>query len=246
MKHMDKGKKNKNTEGKKKPENGQSSVADSARGPRPPEADSVAGGAVPKASGPQNGPAKAQERECLCGEDLKELKPEADASAPEAKAAKDYYAQLVQLKADFENYRKRMEKERPSLISWGKAEAILKFLPLYDLLLAAHQHMDNLQGVAGAKHLEDVVKGLEMIFKEFSRVFEAEGIRPMEPVGKPYDPMATEILSVVDGDDSNDGLVTEELQKGFYYGDKILRPARVKIAQKKAPAPEEEKGGNEK
>jgi molecular chaperone GrpE len=60
-------------------------------------------------------------------------------------------------------------------------------------------------------------------------------------VGKPYDPMACEILGVVDGTDENDGLVTEELQKGFYYGDKILRPARVKIAKKKAvPAPEPE------
>lgn len=221
MKNMDKGKKNKAQEAQKERENGRPAV---------------------------------ENCECVCGDDLKKPGPEtpenaaSDNAVPpaDAKEPQDYYAQLVQLKADFENYRKRMEKERPSLISWGKAEAILKFLPLYDLLLAAHQHMDNLQGVAGAKHLEDVVKGLEMIFKEFSRVFEAEGIRPMEPVGKPYDPMATEILSVVDGDDSNDGLVTEELQKGFYYGDKILRPARVKIAQKKAPAPEEEKGGNEK
>jgi len=65
-------------------------------------------------------------------------------------------------------------------------------------------------------------------------VFEAEGIRPMEPLGKPYDPMASEILGVTEGTDENDGLVTEELQKGFWYGDKILRPARVKIAKKKA------------
>ena len=193
--------------------------------------------------------------ECLCGDDLKKLKSEApkDATAAgsavppsDAKEPQDYYAQLVQLKADFENYRKRMEKERPSLISWGKSEAILKFLPLYDLLLAAHQHIDKLQEGAGTKQVEDVVKGLEMIFKEFSKVFEEEGIRPMEPVGKPYDPMATEILGVVDGDDSNDGLVTEELQKGFYYGDKVLRPARVKIAKKKAPPPAEETEKNAK
>ena len=197
----------------------------------------------------ENGQPAVENCECVCGDDLKDLKLEVPKNAAaggavpaaDAKDPKEYYAQLVQLKADFENYRKRMEKERPSLISWGKAEAILKFLPLYDLLLAAHQHMGKLQDGAGTKQVEDVVKGLEMIFKEFSKVFEEEGIRPMEPVGKPYDPMATEILGVVDGDDTNDGLVTEELQKGFYYGDNVLRPARVKIAKKKAPS--EEKTG---
>ena len=218
---MDKGKKNKAQEAQKERENGQPAV---------------------------------ENCECVCGDDLKKLKSETPENAAvggavppaDAKEPQDYYAQLVQLKADFENYRKRMEKERPSLISWGKSEAILKFLPLYDLLLAAHQHMDKLQQGEGAKQLEEVVKGLEMIFKEFSKVFEEEGIRPMEPVGKPYDPMATEILGVVDGDDSNDGLVTEELQKGFYYGDKVLRPAKVKIAKKKAPPPAEETGENVK
>jgi molecular chaperone GrpE len=203
---------------------------------------------------PENGQPSAENCECFCGDDLKTLKSEvakkaaAGSAVPpvEAKESQDYYGQLVQLKADFENYRKRMEKERPSLISWGKAEAIMKFLPLYDLLLAAHQHMGRLQEGSGVKQVDDVVKGLEMIFKEFSKVFEDEGIRPMEPVGKPYDPMATEILGVVDGDDSNDGLVTEELQKGFYYGDKVLRPARVKIAKKKTPPPAEEMEKNEK
>ena len=129
-----------------------------------------------------------------------------------------------------------MEKEKPELIKYGKADILMRLLPLYDLLLAAHSHVTGaMEGGSG----DEVLKGLEMIFKEFSKVFEAEGIRPMEPVGKPYDPMASEILGVVDGTDENDGLVTEELQKGFYYGDKILRPARVKIAKKKAaPAPQ--------
>ncbi|MCX5786711.1 MAG: nucleotide exchange factor GrpE [Elusimicrobia bacterium] len=199
----------------------------------------------------ENGQPGVENCECVCGDGLNTLKSGAPKNAAAvgdtvppggAKEPPDYYAQLVQLKADFENYRKRMEKERPSLINWGKSEAILRFLPLYDMLLAAHQHVGKLQDGAEVKQVEDVVKGLEMIFKAFSKVFEDEGIRPMEPVGKPYDPMATDILGVVDGDESNDGLVTEELQKGFYYGDKVLRPARVKIARKKAPPPAEETG----
>ena len=187
--------------------------------------------------------AAAEPVECVCGAEA-----QAEAAAAEngkqEKLAKDYYDQLLRLQADFENYRKRVEKEKPELIKYGKAEMLIRLLPLYDMLLSAHNHVNSAMDGGSS---DEVLKGLEMIFKEFSRLFEAEGLRPMDPVGKPYDPMASEILGVVDGDDSNDGLVTEELQKGFFYGDKILRPARVKIAKKKAapkaekPAQEEEK-----
>jgi molecular chaperone GrpE len=139
-----------------------------------------------------------------------------------------------------------VEREKPDLVCFGKAQMLLTLLPLYDLLMRAHLHIGKVRG-GGAEdpaQMQDVVKGLEMIFKEFLKVFEAEGIRPMDLVGKPYDPMASEIIGIDEGTDENDGLVTEELQKGFYYGDKILRPARVKIAKKKAavPAEPEEEG----
>ena len=187
--------------------------------------------------------AKAEEIDCVCGPAT-----QAEAAAGELekqqKLAEDYYGQLLRLQADFENYRKRVEKEKPDLIKYGKADILIRLLPLYDLLLSAHNHINGARDGGGSG---DVLKGLEMIFKEFSKVFEAEGLRPMEPVGKPYDPMACEILGVVDGTDENDGLVTEELQKGFWYGDKILRPARVKIAKKAAaPAPEPEPRQEEK
>lgn len=182
--------------------------------------------------------AAAEPVECVCGAEARTVEAAAGEAGKQEKLAKDYYDQLLRLQADFENYRKRVEREKPELIKYGKAEMLIKLLPLYDMLLAAHGHVNTAMDGAGS---EEVLKGLEMIFKEFSRLFEAEGLRPMDPVGKPYDPMASEILGVVDGDDSNDGLVVEELQKGFFYGDKILRPARVKIAKKKAaPAPQPE------
>ena len=181
---------------------------------------------------------KAEELDCVCGAEAQAMESAAGELEKQKKQAEDYYGQLLRLQADFENYRKRVEKEKPELIKWGKAEMLLKLLPLYDLLLAAHLHL-NAAADDGANG--DVLKGLEMIFKEFTKLFEAEGIRPMETTGKPYDPMACDILGVVEGTDENDGLVTEELQKGFYYGEKILRPARVKIARKKAePAPQPE------
>lgn len=178
----------------------------------------------------------------------------AEAAAPaavsDADRAKDYYDQLLRLQADFANYRKRVEKEKPELVCFGKAQLLLTLLPLYDLLTRAHEHLCNARACEDAAKVHDVEKGLEMIFKEFSKVFEAEGIRPMELVGKPYDPMACEIIGIDEGTDENDGLVTGEFQKGFYYGDKILRPATVKIAKKRAAAPappaEEAKEGEKK
>src|SRR3989338_5559486 len=147
------------------------------------------------------------------------------------KQSDDYYNQLLRLQADFENYRKRQDKEKPEWLKLGKADILLRLLPLYDMLLSAHAHINTAKENGGG---DETLKGLEMIFKEFSKVFDAEGLRAMDTVGKPYDPMASEILGIVEGTEENDGFVVEELQKGFYFGEKILRPARVKIAKKKA------------
>ncbi len=190
-------------------------------------------------------PVRPVDAECKCDKNndcvCEEVQPEVPApgTVPDKKAP-NYYEQLLRLKADFENYRKRVEKERPEFVKFGKAEILLRLLPLYDLLMQAHLHMVKLKDGAGddPAAAQDIVKGLEMIFKEFSKVFEAEGIRPMDVVGKLYDPMVSEIIGMDEGTEENDGLVTAEFQKGFYYGDKVLRPARVKIAKKKAPAAE--------
>jgi molecular chaperone GrpE len=183
---------------------------------------------------------EAEKPDCVCGAEAAALAAAGGELEKQKTQAADYYNQLLRLQADFENYRKRVDKEKPEWVRWGKGEILLRLLPLYDLLQAAHSHVN---GSKEAGNSDEVLKGLEMIFKEFSKVFDAEGLRVMEPVGKPYDPMASEILGVVDGAEENDGLVLEELQKGFYYGDKILRPARVKIARKKAaePPPAEDK-----
>jgi molecular chaperone GrpE len=192
----------------------------------------------------KNGEApRSGEVDCECDKNNECVCEEAKPGTPAAAAVKkepDYYEQLLGLKADFENYRKRIEKEKPEFVKFGKAEILLRLLPLYDMLTQAHLHVVKMQagGEQAAAQVQDVVKGLEMIFKEFNKVFEAEGIRPMDVVGKPYDPMASEIIGIEEGNAENDGFVTAEFQKGFYYGDKILRPAKVKIAKVKAPAPE--------
>lgn len=158
--------------------------------------------------------------------------------AAETKPEPDYYDQLLRLKAEFDNYRKRVEKEKPELIAWGKRDMLMSLLPVYDVMLQARCQLDKImQGDSSAGNVKDLAVGIDMIFKEFEKVFESHSVRPMQCVGQPYNPMQHEVLSVVEGNTENDGHVVAEMQKGFICGDKVLRPARVCIARQKTETP---------
>lgn len=172
-----------------------------------------------------------------------EVKPEPvceEADKAKAQAA-DYYDQLIRLKAEFENYCKRTEKQRPEWIDYGKQQVICKLLPLYDALTSAKAQLEKSSAVKdGVCVSPELVKGIEMIFSEFERVLQSEGITPMECLGRPYDPHSHEAVAVLPSDAANDGMVMAEVQKGFTCGSKVIRPARVCIGRKK-----EEEGGKE-
>ena len=142
----------------------------------------------------------------------------------------DYFDQLLRLKAEFENYRKRTDREKPEFFRLGKAEVLLKLLPLYDLLQHAHaqvrqSHMDT-----------PLAKGMEGIFKEFEKIFKEEGVAAMAPLGKPYDAMMHEVVGTVSSPGFEDGTIAEVLQAGFMLQDKVLRTAKVLIAKNQAAA----------
>ncbi len=138
-----------------------------------------------------------------------------------------YYEQLLRLKAEFENFRKRTDRERPEYIRLGRAETILKFLPLYDLLQSAHEQIK-------AQHSEsELAKGMEGIFKEFQKIFAGEGVSVMDPVGKPYDALKHEVLGTVEKEDAAEDTVVDVLQSGYQLGDRVLRTAKVRVARRK-------------
>ena len=146
--------------------------------------------------------------------------------------ARRLYDQLLRLKAEFENYRKRVDREKPDLVRLGKLELIEKLLPLYDVLNAAHlqvaRHSEGEALPAG-----ELIRGLEMIFKQFAKLFEAEGVCAIECVGKPYDFDRHEVMGQVETSEAPEGTVVEELQRGYTLGGRTLRPAKVRVA---APA----------
>ena len=145
---------------------------------------------------------------------------------PEQEAKPDYYESLLRLKAEFENYRKRTEREKPELVAFGAECVVNGFLPLYDAMLKAKQQIKK---DASEKSLKD---GLEMLFKEMTKVFEANGIKPMDALGKPYNHEEHEVLTTLPCQtEDKDGVVTEEVQKGFTINGKVLRHAKVCVGK---------------
>ena len=152
--------------------------------------------------------------------------PKASAAAPEKPAEPDYYGQLLKLKAEFENYRKRVDREKPEWHWLGRAAVLAKLLPLYDLL--RHAHGEVLAGYADTT----LAKGMDAIFREFEKIFKEEGLSQLDPVGKPFDPHYHEAFGFTDKPGVEEGAVAEVLQTGFLLGDKVLRTAKVRLQRK--------------
>lgn len=156
-----------------------------------------------------------------------EIKTDAPAPAPAVEAQEpDWKDQLLKLKAEFENFRKRTDREKPEYVKLGRAEVLAKLLPLHDVLRHAHQEVQ-------AGHADSPLsKGMDAIFREFEKIFREEGVSVLEPVGKPFDPHYHEALGVVDKPGYDEDSVAEVLQAGFLLGDKVLRTAKVRLQKK--------------
>jgi molecular chaperone GrpE len=143
----------------------------------------------------------------------------------EKKSREEEYKEMLQrLQADFENYRKRAEKENHQAREYGVASFIRKLLPLLDSFELAFKN---------CARDDSFVKGIELIYAQFYAILETEGLKQIDAVGKKYDPYLHEVLMKEEG--KEDGIVTEELLKGYLLKDTVLRHSKVKISEKKQP-----------
>ena len=141
----------------------------------------------------------------------------------------DYYDQLLRLKAEFDNYRKRAEREKADARRWGKEEIVLRLVSLMDVMeqaeRAAHQAPD----------IKSIVFGLDMLYGEFKRLLKDEGLEEVAAaVGEPYDHNLQEAVETVESD-GTEGRIVSVLQKGYRFQGALFRPARVKISKKMGP-----------
>ena len=131
------------------------------------------------------------------------------------------------LMADFDNYRKQMEKQLASKAESIKAELLLKFLNIRDdylrALSVARQSKSDQGGV--------VIEGLEGILKNIDSLLASEGVREIEAVGTPFDPNVHDAIAYSARDDLAENTVTAEIRKGYMLNGRVLRPSLVEISK---------------
>ena len=142
--------------------------------------------------------------------------------------AANYKEQYIRLYAEFENARKRMERERQEFVKFANEGIITEFLEILD-------DLERLVESAQTKH-EDYaafLKGIEMVMAHIHEMLKKNGVELVEAKDKIFDPHSHEILMQEETQKFEEGIVMEEFQKGYRLGEKVIRTAKVKVAKKK-------------
>lgn len=147
-----------------------------------------------------------------------ELKKQIDSQKIELAETED---RLKRVAAEFDNYKKRSSKERESLHSSILSDIVSSFLPI----------LDNLEKALEAKTEDENYKqGIELVLKQFKDVLNANGVKEIEAVGKPFDPELHEAVSSVVDESLGEKIVKEEYRKGYIIGNKVIRHSMVIVA----------------
>jgi len=163
---------------------------------------------------------EAESVEVPQGDELKRLN-------AELREMNDKYLRLY---ADFENYRKRVNKDKEELVKYGNENLLYDLLPVIDNLEMALQHASN--DVSSG-----LVQGVEITLKELRKTLEKFGLTPIEAFGKPFDPLVHHAMSQAERDDVDEKTVIEEYRKGYRLRDKVLRPSLVAVSKKTVSEP---------
>ncbi len=147
--------------------------------------------------------------------------------------ANQLFEALQRLAADFENYKKRVAKERQEFVLSSNAKFILKLLDIYEGLKKAIS--------ASSSDIDsNYLNGIKMLYDEFSRTLKNEGLEPIETVGKSFNVHKHEVLLRQVNDDLPEDTILEEIQAGYMLNSRVVRHAKVIVSQK-SPPPTEEK-----
>lgn len=138
--------------------------------------------------------------------------------------AEEYQGRALRAQADFDNFRRRTLKEKEELAQYATSKLVTELLPVMDNFERA------LVTTPANPEFEAFAKGVNMIFRQLEGVLKAEGLTAMETVGEPFNPEYHQAIMQVESEEYEEGIVTEEIQKGYLLKDKVLRPAMVKVS----------------
>lgn len=143
------------------------------------------------------------------------------------KQSADYYDQLLRLKAEFENFRKRAERDKTDARRWGKEEMLLQLISLMDVVSQAEAAAQK------GSDLKSITAGLHMLYGEFKRLLKDEGIEEVPAEGRKFDPSMHEAVETVE-EEGDDGRILSVLQRGYRFQGNLMRPARVRVSKQKS------------
>lgn len=170
------------------------------------------------------------ENDTTMKEELAKVKDELDSVKEELYKARESsdnnLNRLKYIMADFDNYRKQMEKQIASKIESSRAELLMKFLNIRD------DYSRALEIAKQSKSETVVIEGLEAILKNLDSVLKSEGVMEIETIGTPFDPNIHDAISFSYQDNVPENAVTGEIRKGYMLNNKVLRPSLVEISKK--------------
>ncbi|MGB9680066.1 MAG: nucleotide exchange factor GrpE [Thermoanaerobacteraceae bacterium] len=152
-------------------------------------------------------------------EDVNDLKKKLE---EKEKQAAEYLEMAQRLKAEFENYRKRTEKEKSEMIDYGQEKVILELLPVIDNFERA---------LMSEGDLTSYKEGVELIYKQFKKILDNLGVEEIKAEGEIFDPYKHHAVMQDEVEDKKENEIIEVFQKGYTLKDKVIRPSMVKVAK---------------
>ncbi len=131
----------------------------------------------------------------------------------------------LRLYAEFENYKKKVQKDREELIKYSNESLVYELLPVLDNLEMALKHSSDANS-------ESLIKGVENTLRELMRTLEKFGLKPIDALGKLFDPTYHHAMSQVEKEEVENNTVVEEFRRGYLFNEKVLRPSLVAVSKK--------------
>lgn len=182
-------------------------------------------GEPPRKAGAAEGPVMAEL--LATRSELRRVEAELSRAAEERQ---DLMERLARRQADFDNFRKRTERERKDTYNHALGDVVGRLLPVLDNLQRAVES-ERSKEVGESAEFRHFLHGVELIGKQLGGVLDALGVEPVPTVGHPFDPHVHEAVAAVEADEVEAETVVEEMRRGYRLGDKLLRPAMVKVAK---------------
>ena len=193
----------------------------------------VEGAPIPTAE--EHGP-ESNEQEHPGSEEAQEAEPEEIVDEAQKEPPVDYQDKYIRLHAEFDNFKKRMSKEKSETLKYAQMPLLRDLTGVMDNLERAVIHAKNNEN----QDQQAFVAGVDMVTRQIGGIFERYGMVRIEAKGEPFDPTRHEAISVVEDAGIPENTITEEVQTGYFLHDRIVRPAMVMVSKK--PAPETEDG----